>query len=178
MRIDLTGSRDDLPLEERISRLEDVQTIQTLWAHYAYLADTEDDGAGIAALHVEEATWKATGPGNFGAYEGKEAIAGFFTNLYSVSPFRHHGMTNVYVDLADDRQSATGRWKLTDMCTMGIDGGQAVLLLGDYENTFVKHEGIWKIKDVRLTSTAWTDWERGWAAQPDRDAVGAGTAQA
>lgn len=171
MRVDITGSRDDLELGERIARLEDIQAIQTLWAHYAYLADTQDDGSGIAELHVEAATWKATGPGNFGSYEGKEAIAGFFTNLYAVSPFRHHGMTNVYVDLADDRQSATARWKLTDLCTMAAGAPAAVLLLGDYENTFVKQDGVWMIENVRLSSTAWSDWEQGWVSQPDRDSV-------
>lgn len=172
MRIDITGSREDLSLEERIARIEDIQAIQTLWAHYAYLADTENTGDAIADLHVDSATWTSKGPGDFGHYEGKDAIAGFFTDLYSVSPFRHHGMTNVYIDLADDRQSATGRWKLTDMCTMpSAEGGSdlaAVLLLGDYENTFVKEEGLWKILSVRLKSTAWTDWEKAWAAQPDR----------
>lgn len=170
MRIDIAGSREDLSIEERIARLEDIQAIQTLWAHYAYLADTENDGTNIAALHTEDATWTATGPGNFGRYEGKEAIAGFFANLYSVSPFRHHNMTNAYVDLAADRTAAIARWKLTDMCTMQGNTTDAVLLLGNYENEFLKEDGVWKIRTVKLTSTAWTDWTEGWAAQPDRDA--------
>lgn len=171
MRIDIGGSRDYLELSERVSRLEDLNSIRTLWAHYAYLADTEDNGAAISRLHTKSAVWEAAGPGNFGRFEGQAAIAGFFEALYAVSPFRHHNMTNDYIDLADDRTTAIGRWKLTDMCTMGVENGDAVLLLGDYEVGFAKESDGWKIADVRLTSTAWTDWSQGWAKQPDRDAI-------
>lgn len=169
MRVDTQGSRDDLDLAERIARVEDAEAIRTLWSHYAYLADTEDSGDSISELHIDDATWESIGPGDFGRFEGREAIKGFFDALYSVSPFRHHAMTNHYLDLSDDRRSATGRWKLTDFCTMGVDNGDAVLLLGDYETKFVKTEQGWKIAAVSLRSHAWTDWTVGWARRPDRD---------
>ncbi|WP_190818471.1 nuclear transport factor 2 family protein [Saccharopolyspora pogona] len=170
MRVDLRGSRDDLSLEERIARIEDTLAIRTLWAHYAHLADTEDSGDSISELHTETAVWEAHGPGNFGRYEGRAAIRSFFENLYAVSPFRHHAMTNDYLDLSDDRVRATGRWKLTDLCTMAAGEPAAVLLLGDYEAEFAKVDGVWCIDAVHLRSTAWSDWSQGWVAQPDRDA--------
>jgi len=170
MRVDLRGSRDDLPLDERIARIEDTLAIRTLWAHYAYLADTEDSGDAISALHTPTAVWEAQGPGNFGRYEGRDAIRSFFENLYAVSPFRHHAMTNDYIDLADDRSRATARWKLTDLCTMAATDPAAVLLLGDYEASFAKVDGTWFIDGVQLRSSAWSDWTQGWVAQPDRDA--------
>lgn len=178
MLIDTTGSREDLPLEERVARLEDISAIQTLWAHYAYLADTERDGAALGALHIDDAAWSATGAGNFGRHEGRTSIERFFDDLYSTGPgadgpampFRHHNMTNGYVALADDRQSATGRWKLTDMCTVAGDSADAILLLGDYENEFVKSDGVWKIAMVELTSHSYSNWHKGWVVQPDLSA--------
>lgn len=162
MRVDLEGSKDNLDLAERVARIEDQLAIRTLWAHYAHLADTENDGINIAALHTDDATWQAVGPGDFGRYEGRAAIQQFFESLYAVSPFRHHAMTNDYIDLADDRRTATGRWKLTDLCTMGVPGGEAKLLLGDYQVKFAKVSGTWKIAIVELTSTAWANWADGW----------------
>jgi hypothetical protein len=171
MRVDTRGSREDLELGERIARLEDLEALRTLWSHYAYLADTENTGELISGLHAAQATWESVGPGDFGRYRGQAEIAKFFDDLYAVSPFRHHAMTNDYIDLADDRRTAIGRWKLTDLCTMGMAApdAAAVLLLGNYEVEFVKEADGWKIDAVHLTSSAWSDWTRGWVDQPDRN---------
>jgi hypothetical protein len=168
MRVDVSGSKESLPLEERIAMMEDLEAVRTLWAHYAFLADTENIGASIAALHTEDAVWTSRGAGNFGTYEGRSAIEGFFTALYSVSPFRHHNMTNVYIDLSDDRKTATGRWNLIDFCTMADGHTDAVLLIGRYECTFAKIESGWQVSGVSLDSQLFSNWDKGWVVQPDR----------
>ena len=61
-----------LTLEERITRLEDIEAIKGLITTYAQGADRNNDPAILAPLYTEDAVWEAEG---FGRHEGIEAIS-------------------------------------------------------------------------------------------------------
>ena len=60
-----------------------------------------------------------------------------------------------------------GRWYLTMPCTVrGPAGELAVWGSATYEDVFVRRDGVWRARELKLTSRFWTPYERGWVEQP------------
>ena len=54
---DLRGRRTGEPLEERIARLEDIESIKQLYNQYATYCDNGYDAEGMGTLMTEDAVW-------------------------------------------------------------------------------------------------------------------------
>ena len=96
-----------LSLEERITRLEDVEAIKSMITTYARGADRNNDPEILAPLYTEDAIWEAEG---FGRHEGIAAISremakvGRETILWSL-----HYMVSPDIKIANDGRSAARR---------------------------------------------------------------------
>jgi hypothetical protein len=172
MTFDLRGARPDEPLEKRIARIEDRDAIRNLWLQYTYLADTSSDGVEVTKLHTEDAVWEGDGVAPLGRYEGWAEIEPFITGFYQDCTWRHHHMTNMAIHVDDSGETAHMRASLIDFVKMKkVDDptqDEAVLIGGDYVNDFVKVDGEWRIKHVRLSIHTMSNWDQGWVKQPNR----------
>lgn len=143
-------------LAARLQRLEDIEAIKGLKARYCAHVDIRDEDAWVS-LFTPDAVWDG---GEFGRYEGEAAIRQFFRSIPGLLNFALHYVTNSFVEVDGDR--ATGHWYLLEPCTFA-DGNQAVWGAARYEEQYVRVQGEWKFKQIRLISWMWTPYDQGWA---------------
>ena len=146
-------------LERRLKVLEDIEEIKRLKARYCAYCDDSFDADGIAGLYTEDAVFDS---GSFGRAEGREAIRNHFKKASPILPFAIHMVLNPTIEVDGDR--AKGTWYLLQPCTFA-EGNQAVWGSGRYDDEYVRANGEWKFKNVKLTSFFWTPFDQGWAKQ-------------
>jgi len=147
-------------LEERLLVLEDIEEIRKLKARYAAACDDNYDADAIAALFTEDAIWDG---GSLGRADGRAAIHKFFSRAAEFFPFAIHNVMNPIIDVEGDR--ATAQWYLLQPATMA-KGNQAVWLAAVYHDDYVRHDGRWMFKHLRVKSHFLTPYEEGWARKP------------
>ena len=144
-------------LEERIQALEDIESIKKLKGLYCTYCDDSYDADRIAGLFVEDGIWDG---GIRGKAEGREAIRDFFVRAPQRLSFAVHMVMNPIIDVDGDR--ATGIWYLFQACTYA-EGERAVWGSARYDEEYVRADGSWMFKTLRLTSFFWTPFDEGWA---------------
>jgi hypothetical protein len=149
-----------LSLEQRIDRLESMEDIKMLKAVYCDLCDRGYDSDGLAALFTEDASWDG---GSFGRYEGREAIRAFFKSISGYLVFAAHLVMNPVIVFVDD-DTANGKWRLFEPCSAkGENGADSMILLAAYDDVYVRRNGKWLHKSVRLQSNFFEPLSKGWA---------------
>lgn len=147
---------------ERVERLEDQVAIENLQAMYGYYFD-KGLWEEVADLFARDGTFEY---GQRGVYEGRDRIerALLLFGPEGLGPERlnNHMQLQSVVVVADDGQSATGRWQ--GMVMLSEPGANAVWGVGIYENTYVKQDGTWKIASLHFYPTGFTDYDQGWMA--------------
>ena len=133
-------------LEHRVRALEDVEAIKRLKARYCLYCDDDHNPDGVAGLFVEDGVWD--GGERRGRYEGREAIRRFFPEVgrqrYS---FSMHPALNPIITV--DGDTGHGSWYLLMAATVR-DGNQAVWNSGRYEEDYVRVDGAWKFRSLRI----------------------------
>jgi limonene-1,2-epoxide hydrolase len=156
-------------LEERVARLEDIEAIKNVKAQYAYYCDKGYQAEGFTSLFTDDAVWESNA---FGTYHGKQEIYDFIDGLgKSQILWALHFMICPVVNVAPDGQNATGTWYLLELATMTRPDGDerdAVIMTANYEDTFVKQNGEWKIKHVKVHFHQVSNLDQGWVEQPFR----------
>lgn len=156
-------------LEERITRVEDVQGIEKIKMLYTEGTDFGYDLDQIASCFTEDGRWVSEG---FADCNGREAIAAFFGQLKQVVTMALHYTTNPRIDVGDDGVTATGKFHLWCACTMkrGDESGEedAVMMIGTYADRFEKVDGTWLIKELNADVRHVSEWTKGWALDPWR----------
>jgi ketosteroid isomerase-like protein len=147
-------------LEERLRTLEDLEEIRTLKARYAAACDDNYNADAIAALFTEDAVWDG---GALGRADGRAAIRRFFSRATEYFPFAIHNVMNPMIEIEGDR--ASGQWYLLQPATMAKDN-QAVWLAAVYHDEYVRVEGGWRFKRLKVESHFLTPYEQGWAKKP------------
>lgn len=147
-------------VEERLARLEAIEAIKQLKAHYCALCDHDYEPDGLAALFTTDGLWDG---GPFGRYEGREAIRGFFRSISGSIIFAAHLVLNPIIEV-DSATAARGKWRLIMPCTAKDDSGtpEARWLLGEYDETYVLHEGAWLFRTLHLTVNFYSPHLKGW----------------
>ena len=74
------------------------------------------------------------------------------------------------IDVASDGQTAQMRSRAFSM--MGNYGKNGTWMGGIYENTYVKLDGIWRIKSDHVVNTYFAPYDVGWKDLAARDAPG------
>jgi acetyl esterase/lipase len=149
-------------LAARAERLADEQAVENLQRIYGYYYDRRmwDE---VADLFVEDGTVEM---GQRGVYVGKARVREFLELLGPAGvrdgELFDHVQLQIVVTVAPDGRSAKARSRELNMT--GVLDSHGEWSEGIYENTFVKHGGVWKIKDLRYFPTFITDYEQGWAA--------------
>jgi hypothetical protein len=152
----LGQARAGRTVESRLDRLESEREIQALVHRYAELCDAAYDPDGLADLFTEDATWSSRtrdGSVDFGRYEGREAIRGFFAGASNgLGPMTLHYLLAPRIELADDGFSATGVCYLLAILDQrpassppGSAARERVLLGGVYSHRFRRVDGRWLI---------------------------------
>ncbi|MEQ8349273.1 MAG: nuclear transport factor 2 family protein [Sneathiellaceae bacterium] len=143
-------------MERNIQYLMDLEAIKRLRALYAYHVDHFEMQA-WAELFTEDGVFDID---TLGRFEGREQILGF-----QLLPFAIHYMTNPIIDIAADGRTAQGKWLLLEPCSISLEAGQPQRPLwgaARYEDEYVKVDGAWKFKLVKLRSIMWSPFESGW----------------
>jgi len=143
-------------LEARIRALADIEEIKQLKARYAAACDDNYDADAIAELFTEDAVWDG---GQFGKAEGRENIRAFFRRASAIFPFAIHNLMNPRIEVAGDR--ATAQWHLLQPATRPPT--EAVWLSAIYHDEYVRRDGKWMFKHLRVTSNFLTPYKDGWA---------------
>ena len=144
-------------IERRLRALEDVEEIKRLKARYCAYCDDSYDADGIASLFTEDAVWDG---GMRGRADGREEIRNFFVRASQRLPFAIHMVMNPIIEV--DGDSARGTWYLFQACTYA-EGEQAVWGSARYDEEYVRVNGAWLFKHLKLTSFFWTPFDQGWA---------------
>ena len=166
---DFRGRRTGKPIEERIARLEDIESIRQLKHQYAGFCDNGYDADGMASLFTEDAVWESN---KFGTYKGREAIHGFIKDVGKQILFALHYMDNALIEVAPDGQSARGSWILFEPATMtreDSDEKDSVLITATYDDEFVKIRGEWRLKHVKADFKTVANLQEGWHRRAYRD---------
>lgn len=162
----------DVNLEEllrRVERLEDIDALKRLKARYAAICDQGYDPDQLAALFVEDGTWEG---GPFGTHRGRDAIRAFFAGISSSFVWALHYVICPNIDVAADGNTATGSWYIWEPVTMtrsdDVSATDAVLLMAQYDDEFIKVDGQWMFSTLRANIHHVCDLDKGWVAQPMR----------
>lgn len=148
-------------IEERLARLEAIEAIKQLKAHYCALCDHDYEPDGLAACFAPDAYWDG---GPFGRYEGREAIRGFFKGISGNIKFAAHLVLNPMIEV-QSATTAKGKWRLIMPCTATNDAGvlEAKWLLSEYDETYVQIDGKWLFQTLDLTVNFYAPHLKGWA---------------
>jgi hypothetical protein len=150
-----------LTLEERVDRLESIEAIKKLKAVYCMYCDAQYDAEGICSLFVEDGIWDG-GP-SFGRYEGHQQIRSFFKRVSGDILFAAHLVLNPIITVEGDH--GQGRWWLHMPCTALSDAGTAEgrWLLSEYDEEYVRVDGTWKFRKLRLDVKYYVPQLKDWA---------------
>ena len=149
-----------MTFEEKVERLNAIEDIKQLKARYCQLCDAGYDPDGIAAMFVEDGVWD--GGANFGCHTGRAAIHEFFSGISNDIVFAAHLVLNPIITV--DGDSANGKWWLIMPCTTELGGGpkEARWLLAEYDDDYVRVDGTWYYKHLRIDLKFFTPHKDGW----------------
>ncbi len=131
-------------LEQRITRLEDIEAIKQLKARYCDICDDMHNPDRIASVFAPDAIWESA---DFGKAEGHAAIRELFTGFKKTFSFSQHNLMNPIIEVDGNR--ATGVWYMMGPWTYTDSGDEKWFALR-YEDDYVKIDGEWKYQHLRV----------------------------
>lgn len=158
------GTEEEIAaLSARVQNLEGARAIKSLQRAFGFYVDRGLWGE-AADLFTDDGTIEI---GIDGVYVGKARIREYLKRLHGGQEGLIYGQLNEWVTLqpavfvAEDGQSATARWR--DHGMLGQYKQHAEWRDGIYENTYVREDGVWKIKSLHLYVNFVAPYEEGWA---------------
>lgn len=152
---------DELTL--RVERLEGTRAVKKLQRAFGYYVDRGLWGE-AADLFADDGSIEL---GVDGVYVGKDRIEEYLRRLHGGQEGLIYGQLNEWVTLqpaisiAPDGRGATARWR--DLGMSGQYKKHAEWRDGIYENTYVRENGVWKIKSLHLYVNFVAPFAEGWA---------------
>lgn len=161
-------SNHTLSPEQRLQRLEDVESIKALKYQYARHLDDGYQADPIASLFVEDGEWIIKGVG--GEVRGHSAIKAHCANLRASIGWSQHNIFAPEVEINEAGDQATARFNLLCLLTMlaaeNTAESEAYVLSGQYEDHLIKREGQWLFKAMTGTIEQSSPWTQGWVKAP------------
>lgn len=159
-------------LEARIAAMNDESLVRNLQAAYGYYVDRRmwDD---VTDLFTADAVYEV---GGVGVYEGR----GIRRALERMGPAGlTHGVLNdrlqfdTVVSIAPGRREAHVRGLEVGMLG-AADKGEGFWEVSVFDNRFVKEDGLWKIREMRVFPVFRSDYAKGWGRSRIVEATPAG----
>ena len=139
-----------MTLEERITRLEDIEAIKQLKVKYSHICDDDHNPATIASVFVEDGIWESP---DFGKARGHAEIQALFQKFKDMFDFSQQYMMNPLIEVNGD--TATGTWYIMGPWTQRESGKEDWFALRyDYDYVKIGGEGKYKHLRVKLRMTA------------------------
>lgn len=148
---------DMTELEQRLTRMEDIEAIKQLKAEYCDICDDDHNPDRITTIFAEDGIWEGAG---FGKAQGHAAIRELFKKFQTLISFSQHQVLNPVIKIDGDR--ATGIWYFFGPFTF-YKNNQAKWLAARYQDDYVKLNGEWKIQHLRARGRMSADYEKSWA---------------
>jgi ketosteroid isomerase-like protein len=149
---------EDRDLAARVRRLEDVEAIKQLKARYCTICDDDHDPERITSVFSEDAIWEGRG---IGRAEGHAAIRELFRGFQRAISYSQHMAVNPLIEVDGDTAKAV--WYFFGLFTFR-DGNLAKWQAARYHEDYVRVDGEWKIRHLRVKGPAISaDYETGWA---------------
>lgn len=154
-------AKDD-SLLRRIETLEAREEIRRLMHEYLYIVDELPDKGRVADLFTEDAVYE-TGRnlGEMPPTVGREKLRDLFSSLEGTLTYATHYLSNDVIDIADDGQSAVGRWYAYEMTTT-TNPEEQLVMAALYENTFLLTDEGWRIKHIKFSDILSFPYLSGW----------------
>ena len=149
-------------LEARVQELTDIEQIRRLRGRY-HESFNESKPSGIPDLFSDDAELDFD---YLGSARGRDELNRFFDAIPGLLPFVKQFIHNHIVDVDGD----TGR----GFCYLEaktISGGEAYFVAARYDDEYIRENGSWKFKSMRLTPYFTVPFSEGWA-QEDRLKMG------
>lgn len=163
-------------LNEEARYVEDITKIQRLQRAYGYYID-KGYWSEAADLFADDGTIEV---GVDGVYKGKDRVRQYLVTAQGdgiAGPGLEYGQFNMHMQLqpvvtvADDGNNAHGRWR--DFSLLGHYHVSAHWGDATMENTYIKQDGVWKIKSMHVYTNFIAPYKGGWASlQPVQSASG------
>ena len=148
---------DMTELEQRLTRMEDIEAIKQLKAEYCDICDDDHNPDRITTIFAQDGIWEGAG---FGKAQGHAAIRELFKKFQTLISFSQHQVLNPVIKIDGDR--ATGIWYFFGPFTF-YKNNQAKWLAARYQDDYVKVNGEWKIQHLRARGRMTADYEKSWA---------------
>jgi len=131
-------------LEQRITRLEDIEAIKQLKVRYSHICDDDHNPNKINDLFVENGIWESP---DFGRAQGHDEIKSLFKKFNEMFSFSQHNMMNPIIDVNDNK--ASGIWYIMGPWTLTENDEEKWMALR-YDDDYVKVNGVWKYQHLRV----------------------------
>jgi SnoaL-like domain len=154
-------------LEQRTTRIEDINAIKRLQRAYGYYID-EGMWDEVVDLFTNDATLEI---GLDGQYRGRERIREYLYTLGGGRKGLAPGQLNEHLQLMpvvtvhSDGLHAKGTWRAVILA--GQLGKEARWGEGPYENEYVKEHGVWKLARLHWFQTLLVPYKGGWEKNAD-----------
>lgn len=163
-------------LKEQIGLLEDIHAVRTLHFKYGYYIDMCLYDEAVELFAEDSRLYFLNG-----IFKGKEGArrlyCDWFRNMFTQGNngpiygfLLDHFMSQDIVDISPDRQTAKGRFRCLMQAGYHESKPEPVHPLpeqcwegGIHENTYVKEDGVWKIKELNYNMLWQANYEEGWA---------------
>jgi len=145
-------------LEERITRLEDIEAIKQLKARYCEICDDNHNADRITSIFTEHAIWEGRG---IGKATGHSELRALFKTFQQTISYSQHMVLNPIIEI--NGNTATGVWYFFGPFTF-FENNQAKWQAARYFEDYEKTGETWKIKHLRIKGPGMSaDYESGWA---------------
>ena len=143
-------------LEQRLTRMEDLEAIKQLKARYCAICDDDHNPDQITTLFVADGIWEA----GFGTAQGHAELRQLFQRAQQRISSSHHMVTNPIIEVEGNR--AKGTWYFLGLFTERANNEARWVALR-YEDDYIKVNGTWKYQHLRAYSRMSASYEKGWA---------------
>jgi hypothetical protein len=162
---------DGARIAQKLTRLEDENAIENLQRAYGFYVD-KALWKEAADLFADDGTLEI---GGRGVFVGKARVLEYLTwlspkGLTRGNLFNHLQMQPI---VTVDGNTAKGRWRF--LAEVGEHQKSAMWGVGQYENEYVKHNGVWKIRKLHSIFRMYTPYADGWGktampnTRPEKD---------
>jgi SnoaL-like domain len=146
-------------IDRRLTRLEDIEAIKQLKARYCEICDDDHNPERITSVFAADGVWESA---EFGTGRGHAEIRKLFRGFQELIEFSQHNVMNPIIEVHGDK--ATGEWYFMGPFKFRANQ-QARWLALQYKDEYVKLNGQWKYKHLRVNLRLSVPYDEGWAKQ-------------